>query len=154
MRVAVGPGRKGRGDMRRAAPEIQREGRGVRRGTVHRSLARGVRQKRLATSRGLCRDIKGRVHGWLLVFACCAAAAPAGAQRPPPDIGPLTSTLDLGALRDLPSTGNLFSLLETTQPEVISDRFFGGVNPAESARLGVFLASWTQTTFLVDGVDV
>ena len=91
----------------------------------------------------------------MLAVACCAVATQAGAQqRTPPDTGPLTSVLDLGALRDLPSTDNLFSLLETTQPEVISDRFFGGVNPAEPARLGVFLASWTQTTFLVDGVDI
>ncbi|MSO83341.1 MAG: hypothetical protein EXQ53_08615 [Acidobacteria bacterium] len=89
-----------------------------------------------------------------LVLACSAAATPARAQQRPPDSSPLTSTLDLGALRDLPSTGTLFSLLETTQPEVVSDRFFGGVNPAEPARLGVFLTSWTQTTFLVDGVDI
>ena len=49
---------------------------------------------------------------------------------------------------------NLFSLLETAQPEVVSDRFSGSVNLAEPARLGVFLTSWTQTTFLMDGVDV
>jgi len=68
--------------------------------------------------------------------------------------GPLSSTLDLRALEDLPSTMNLFSLLETGQPEVVSDRFSGSVNLAEPARLGVFLTSWTQTTFLLDGVDV
>ena len=90
----------------------------------------------------------------LLAFALCAAAAPAAAQQSPPDLGPLTSTLDLRALRDLPSTDNLFSLLETTQPEVVSDRFSGSVNLAEPARLGVFLTSWTQTTFLVDGIDI
>ena len=89
-----------------------------------------------------------------LAFVCCAAATPAVAQQRPPDTSSLTSTLDRGALRDLPSTGTLFSLLETTQPEVVSDRFFGGVNPAEPARLGVFLTSWTQTTFLVDEVDI
>ena len=90
----------------------------------------------------------------LLAFALGAAAAPAAAQQSPPDLGPLTSTLDLRALRDLPSTDNLFSLLETTQPEVVSDRFSGSVNLAEPARLGVFLTSWTQTTFLVDGIDI
>ena len=90
----------------------------------------------------------------LLAFALCTAAAPAAAQQTPPDIGPLTTTLDLRALRDLPSTDNLFALLETTQPEAVSDRFSGSVNLAEPARLGVFLTSWTQTTFLVDGVDV
>lgn len=90
----------------------------------------------------------------LLAFALCVAAAPAAAQQSPPEIGPLTTTLDLRALRDLPSTDNLFALLETTQPEVVSDRFSGSVNLAEPARLGVFLTSWTQTTFLVDGVDI
>ena len=90
----------------------------------------------------------------LLAFALCAAATPVAAQQAPPDIGPLTTTLDLRALRDLPSTDNLFSVLETTQPEVVSDRFSGSVNLAEPARLGVFLTPWTQTTFLVDGVDI
>jgi len=90
----------------------------------------------------------------LLAFALCVAASPAAAQQPPTDVGPLTTRLDLRALRDLPSTDNLFSLLETTQPEVVSDRFSGSVNLAEPARLGVFLTSWTETTFLVDGVDI
>ena len=79
-----------------------------------------------------------------------------GLPGPSPNtrVGPLTSTLDLRALEDLPSTMNLFSLLETAQPEVVSDRFSGSVNLAEPARLGVFLTSWTQTTFLMDGVDI
>jgi len=87
----------------------------------------------------------------VLAVALCVAATPAGAQQP---TGPLTSTLDLRALQDRPSAGNLFSLLETAQPEVVSDRFSGSVNLAEPARLGVFLTSWTQTTFLMDGVDI
>src|SRR5688572_4226001 len=90
----------------------------------------------------------------MLAFAFCISATAAGAQQPAPDIGPLTSSLDFRALQDLPSTGNLFSLLETTQAEVVSDRFFGAVNPAEVGRLGVLLTSWAQTSFLVDGVDV
>jgi len=73
---------------------------------------------------------------------------------PVPRVGPLTSVLDLRALQDLPSSNNLFSLLETAQPEVVSDRFSGSVNLAEPARLGVFLTSWTQTTFLMDGVNI
>jgi hypothetical protein len=90
----------------------------------------------------------------LLAFVLCAQAAPAIAQQPQADNGPLTTTLDLRALRDLPSADNLFSLLETTLPEVVSDRFSGSVNLAEPARLGAYLTSWTQTTFLLDGVDV
>ncbi len=86
-----------------------------------------------------------------LGVALCVIATPSRAQQP---TGPLTSTLDLRALQDLPSANNLFSLLETAQPEVVSDRFSGSVNLAEPARLGVFLTSWTQTTFLMDGVDI
>ncbi len=96
-----------------------------------------------------------------LVIALWAAATTVAAQQPAtqgsmpePRIGPLTSVLDLRALQDLPSSNNLFSLLETAQPDVVSDRFSGSVNLAEPARLGVFLTSWTQTTFLMDGVDI
>ena len=45
---------------------------------VERSSARGARQERLSTSRGLCRDIKGRARGWLVAAGVLAAlAAPA-----------------------------------------------------------------------------
>ena len=57
-------------------------------------------------------------------------------------------------MSNLPSTANLFSLLETTQADTVSDRFFGGVNAGEAGRLGVFLTPWSQTTFRIDDVDV
>lgn len=108
----------------------------------------------LSGTRRACDMKHSAIAGVLCAFALCASVAPAAAQPFPVDIGPLTTTLDRRALRDLPSTGNLFSLLETTQPEIVSDRFSGSVNLAEPARLGVFVTSWTQTTFLVDGVDI
>jgi hypothetical protein len=92
----------------------------------------------------------------LIVVAFVFAFAPwcATAQQAALAQGPLTSTLDRGAIDNLPSTANLFSLLETTQADTVSDRFFGGVNAGETGRLGVFLAPWSQTTFRIDDVDV
>ena len=80
-------------------------------------------------------------------------SVPALAQSSP-EVPPLTSVLDADALQDLPSTDSLFSTLETMHAPVISDRFSTGLNPAEPARLGAFLNSWTQTTFRIDDVDI
>lgn len=88
--------------------------------------------------------------------ALIAATLPGTAfaqQRQPPPL-PLASTFEAAILADLPSAGNLFSLLETAQAEIISDRFSGGVNQTDAARLGAFLTSWTQTAFRIDDVDI
>ena len=99
--------------------------------------------------RGLCRVTRCGV-----ALLASLMGTPAAAQQTLPDAAPLTFTLDLNALRDLPSSDNLFSLLETTQAEIVSDHFSAGANAAEPARLGAFLTSWTQTTFRVDDVDI
>ena len=58
-------------------------------------------------------------------------------------------------LRDLPGSDNVFSLLETSEGEVTSDRFYGGgLNTGRPARDGAFLNSWTQTQFFVGDVNV
>jgi len=58
-------------------------------------------------------------------------------------------------LRDLPASDNIFSLLETVEGEVISDRFYGGgLNTGRPARDGAFLNSWTQTQFFVGDVNI
>ena len=49
-------------------------------------------------------------------------SVPANAQ----ESGAVGSTLTQTQLRDLPSSNNLFQLLETVEGEVISDRFYGG----------------------------
>jgi hypothetical protein len=99
-------------------------------------------------------------------YACSAAFAalfvfilriPAAGQSPvtaiePPAIG---SAFDAGLLRDLPLGDNLYALAETTQAEVISDRFnSGGLNTGGPSRLGGFLGSWSQTLFRIGDLNV
>ena len=62
----------------------------------------------------------------------------------------LGATFSANLLRDLPGSENLFVLLETTQPTLISDRFFGGgLYIGEPGRVGGFLGSWSQTLFRI-----
>src|SRR5438552_2312453 len=66
------------------------------------------------------------------------------------DSKPIGSTLTSDTLRDLPLSDSVYAVLETTQPEVIADRFnSGGLNAVEGSRLGGFLGSWSQTLFRV-----
>src|SRR5438876_2158514 len=83
-------------------------------------------------------------------------AAPAGAQTPDRIVRPpLGSTLTVDALADLPSGGNLFTLLDTAIPEVITDRVdTGGLNTGSASRIGAHGSSWTQAVFRLDGVDI
>lgn len=72
-------------------------------------------------------------------------------------VGPAFAQTSIGGdvLRDLPASANLSSVLETTQAEVVSDRFYtGGLNAAEAPRLGAFLGSWTQTLFRIGDVNI
>jgi len=103
-----------------------------------------------------------RASLFMMVFAISlAAAGRASAQtaaQDRPGVGegpPLGSSLTFDLLRDLPTSDNLFSVLETTQAEIISDRFSGGgLNFGTSARIGAFGSSWTQTMFRVGDVNV
>jgi hypothetical protein len=71
------------------------------------------------------------------------------------DIVPLGAVFPAEVLRDLPLGDNIYSLLETTQSEVISDRFnSGGLNVGDDARVGGFLGSWSQTLFRIGDIDV
>jgi hypothetical protein len=64
-------------------------------------------------------------------------------------------TLPADVLRDLPVGDSVYGALETTQTEVISDRFTsGGFNIAGGARVGGFLGSWSQTLFRVGDIDI
>lgn len=86
-------------------------------------------------------------------------AAPALGQTPvpsalanPPEVG---SWLTADMLANLPVADNIYSVLETTQSEVISDRFNGsGLNIGENSRVGGFLGSWSQTSFRIGDIDV
>jgi hypothetical protein len=90
----------------------------------------------------------------LVVSILCmpAAAQSSSSNRAQPVIG---SMFDDDVLRDLPLGDNVYSLLETTQAEVISDRFnSGGLNVGGPSRLGGFLGSWSQTQFRVGDLNV
>lgn len=104
-----------------------------------------------------------------LLLVAAGSVSPASAQepagrRPEPaaQAGPAVPVepaigvrLTDDTLADLPIGGNIFSVLETAQPEVISDRFNnGGLNAGEPARLGGFLGSWTQTLYRIGDVDI
>jgi hypothetical protein len=57
--------------------------------------------------------------------------------------------------RDLPSSRNVWSFLETVEPLAILDRIDGaGLHLGEPGRFSMHGASWTQNTFLLDGVDL
>lgn len=95
----------------------------------------------------------------LLLLSLSLAAAPLFGQttsEPIPANGPeVGSSLTADAIANLPLAENVYSLLETTQSEVISDRFNGsGLNVGENARVGGFLGSWSQTSFRVGDIDI
>src|SRR5437762_11667871 len=83
---------------------------------------------------------------------CLLLAVPGRAQtistpRDSPEIG---STLRADTLANLPLAENVYSALETTQPELIADRFnSSGLNLGENSRVGGFLGSWSQTSFRI-----
>ena len=83
------------------------------------------------------------------------AAQPAQAPALPDYPLAVRSTIDVQTLADLPAAENIFSVLETTQPEVIADSFnSSGLNSGEAARFGGFLGSWSQTMFRIGDLDI
>ena len=53
-------------------------------------------------------------------------------------------------LQDIPAGSNMFSLIESAQAEVTTDRFnSGGLNAGEPERASAFLASWSQTRYSI-----
>ena len=91
--------------------------------------------------------------GWL--FTCPPLFAQEVTPSPVDDQPRLGNTLSLELLRDLPTSENLFAVLEVVQPSLISDRFSGGgLYPGQPARIGGFLGSWTQTVYRLGDVDL
>src|SRR5262245_56863664 len=84
-----------------------------------------------------------------------AKSAPASAQSAPGPASETTGmTLPHSALLDLPSSGTIGGLLETTVPEINSDRIEGGgLSVGSESRLGSRGSSWTQTAFQFGDVD-
>ena len=71
-------------------------------------------------------------------------------------IAPLVGTsLPARVLDDLPAAGNLLSLVDAVAADVITDRVdTGGLTPGAAARMGGHGSTWTQTRYLLDGVDI
>ena len=87
-----------------------------------------------------------------VIFSTQAAAQSSFATVEPPPVG-ATFTADI--LRDLPLGDNIYALLETTQADVIADRFnSAGLNVGGPSRLDGFLSSWSQTSFRLGDVNV
>ena len=62
---------------------------------------------------------------------------------------------DRHSVAQLPSSGTAGSLIETAHPFAITDRMdTGGLWSAVAPRIGAYGSSWSQTSFLVDGLDV
>jgi hypothetical protein len=91
------------------------------------------------------------------LLTCVGSAAPSLAQTPAsvPERPPLGASITVDALGGLPSSANLFSLLDTVIPDVIADRIdTGGVSAGAAARVGAHGSTWTQTIFRVGDADV
>jgi hypothetical protein len=98
-----------------------------------------------------------------LLFFCSAASARAQPlQEPAPptpiDVPPPTvtePTMPGWVLKDMPSTGSLYSLIETIPPDVLSHRIDGGgMYAGTAARIGAHGSSWTQTLFRVGDINI
>src|SRR6186713_1682977 len=99
----------------------------------------------------------GCVASWLMWAASATAqtapASPAPLEAPPKVA--IETTTPAWVLMDLPSSGTLYSLLETVNPEVISNRIEGGgMYPSSPAHIGAHGSSWTQTLFRVGDINV
>jgi hypothetical protein len=93
----------------------------------------------------------------VLLAAITIHGVPAFAQTAtvPPEHPVEGDVLGADLIRALPTGDNLFQLLEATQPTLITDRFFsGGLYPGQSARIGGFLGSWSQSTYRLGDLDI
>ncbi|HWF85337.1 MAG TPA: TonB-dependent receptor [Vicinamibacterales bacterium] len=106
--------------------------------------------------------ILARTIGILLIAigftaATAAAQAPAPAEPPAePRAQPMLVTeIPEVALTDLPSSSDLYSLLETMQADLISDRMdTGGLGMGQPPRIGAHGSTWTQTQFRIGDIGV
>jgi hypothetical protein len=89
------------------------------------------------------------------LVAAFAPAAGAQTQEPLGTLQPLGVSFSAEALRDLPSGSTIFSLLDSSVPELISDRVdAGGLTVGQPARIGAHGSSWTQTMYRIGEADV
>jgi len=90
-----------------------------------------------------------------VVIAWLMPAMHAQTPQPAAERQPLGNSFSGDQLADLPSGAAVFSLLDTTIAEIISDRVDGGsLTPGQPTRFGAHGSSWTQTMFRIGEVDV
>src|SRR6185369_16225123 len=92
-----------------------------------------------------------------VALVVCALAQPALAQTPAafPERPPLGAEITVSPLGDLPSSDNLFALLDTIVPDVIADRIEdGGTAAGAPSRVGAHGSSWTQTVYRIGDADI
>jgi len=88
----------------------------------------------------------------VLMLAATSNAQPATTDGPAGQVG---ASIPADTLRDLPVADSVYALLETTQSELIADRFnSGGLNVGGDTRVGGFLGSWSQTRFRIGDIDI
>jgi hypothetical protein len=93
--------------------------------------------------------------GVALVVLVLAQSAAAQTPAAFPERPPLGAEITVGPLGDLPSSDNLFALLDTIVPDVIADRIEdGGTAAGAPSRVGAHGSSWTQTVFRIGDVDI
>jgi hypothetical protein len=96
------------------------------------------------------------------MFGLCGASGALGQEPPSPPVStaiaegvPLGSTFGADLFSALPNGDSLFSLLETSQAEMISDRISGGgLGFGTAARFSTFGSSSTETRFRVGDIDI
>lgn len=67
----------------------------------------------------------------------------------------LSSEIPSAALADLPASSNLYSILETIEGDVISDRMdTGGLGTGQPMKIGAHGSSWTQTQFRIGDINI
>src|SRR5262249_16376494 len=106
-----------------------------------------IKAARLEVASGIPRFYRAAV-----IVALLGHAIPARAQTPPapPPLSeerpPLGASITVDALGTLPSSANLFSLLDTVVPDVIADRIdTGGLSAGAAAPVGAPGSTRTQT---------
>ena len=82
-----------------------------------------------------------------------APPAPALTRGSPP--AAVETTTPAWVLMDLPSNGSLYSVLETIQPDMVSNRIEGGgLYAGTAAHIGAHGSTWTQTLFRVGDINL
>src|SRR5262245_28677564 len=100
--------------------------------------------------------LSGMARFYLALGVALALPAPLAAQPPSSqERPPLGSTFTVDALGELPSSASVFTLLDTSIPDVITDRVdTGGVSAGQPSRSGAHGSTWTQTLFRLGDADI